>query len=45
MNLQQKPASVPPPNISVVIPVYNEVQTIEPVIRRVLSADLRWKLL
>jgi len=37
MDLQQKPASVPPPNISVVIPVYNEVHTIEPVIERVLG--------
>jgi len=37
MELQENPATAPRPHISVVIPVYNEVQTIEPVIKRVLG--------
>jgi glycosyltransferase involved in cell wall biosynthesis len=45
MNLQQKPASAPPPNISVVIPVYNEVQTVEPVIGRVLACGFEVEII
>jgi len=37
MELQEEPTIGPPPHISVVIPVYNEVQTIEAVIKRVLE--------
>src|SRR5215472_15996463 len=45
MELQQKPATAPPANISVVIPVYNEVQTIELVIERVLGCGFETEII
>jgi glycosyltransferase involved in cell wall biosynthesis len=45
MELQQKPTIAPPPNISVVIPVYNEVQTIGLVIERVLGCGFEVEII
>jgi glycosyltransferase involved in cell wall biosynthesis len=45
MELQQKPAIAPLPNISVVIPVYNEVQTIGLVIERVLGCEFEVEII
>jgi glycosyltransferase involved in cell wall biosynthesis len=45
MELQQKPAIAPLPNISVVIPVYNEVQTIGLVIERVLGCGFEVEII
>jgi glycosyltransferase involved in cell wall biosynthesis len=45
MELQQKPANTLPSNISVVIPVYNEVQTIKSVIERVLGCGFEAEII
>jgi glycosyltransferase involved in cell wall biosynthesis len=45
MELQQKPAIAPLPDISVVIPVYNEVETIGLVIERVLGCGFEVEIL
>ena len=45
MELQQKSAIAPPPNISVVIPVYNEVHTIELVIEHVLGCGFETEII
>jgi glycosyltransferase involved in cell wall biosynthesis len=45
MELQQKLTIAPPPNISVVIPVYNEVQTIGLVIERVLGCGFEVEII
>jgi glycosyltransferase involved in cell wall biosynthesis len=45
MEPQHQRAIAPPPNISVVIPVYNEVQTIELAIKRVLGCEFETEII
>jgi len=45
MELQQKPEIEAPPNISVVIPVYNEVRTVELIIERVLGCKFEVEII
>jgi len=45
MELSQKPAIAPPPKISVVIPVYNEVHTVGLVIERVLGCGFEAEII